>query len=97
VNKPDGIFAVNDATALGVLKIAKLLGVKVPDEIKIVGFENSKSSVFCSPELTTVDQFGYELGKTATTLLLERINANSYNYKTKKIVVKPKLIVRGTS
>ncbi len=97
VDKPDAVFAVNDPTALGVVKVAKMLGIRVPEELKIVGYENSKSAVMCDPELTTVDQFGFELGKQAVSLLLDRINAKTYQYKTKNIVIKPKLIERGTS
>jgi len=97
VDKPDGIFAVNDSTALGVVKVAKMLGINVPRELKVVGYENSKGAVMCNPELTTVDQFGYELGRQAISLLIERINADSFNYKPKNLIIKPKLVERGTS
>ena len=96
-DRPDGVFAVNDMTAIGVIKTAKGLGISIPEELKVVGFENCSSAIVIDPELTTVDQFGYELGKQAAILLLKRINANDYNYKTENIVVKPKLIVRGSS
>ncbi len=96
-DRPDGVFAVNDMTAIGVIKTAKGLGISIPEELKVVGFENCRSAIVIDPELTTVDQFGYELGKQAANLLLKRINTNDYNYKTENIVVKPKLIVRGSS
>jgi len=96
-NRPDGVFAVNDMTAIGVLKVAKELGISVPDELKIAGFENSMSSRVVEPELTTVDQFGFELGKKAATLLLKRIHDQDFKYKTENIVVKPKLIIRRSS
>jgi LacI family transcriptional regulator len=97
VDRPDGIFTVNDATALGVLKTAKKLGINIPGTLKVVGYENSKGSVMCDPELTTVDQFGFELGKQAMTLLLDRINSHTYDYIPKNIIIKPKLIVRGST
>lgn len=96
-DRPDGVFAVNDMTAIGVIKTAKELGISIPDELKVVGFENCNSAIVIDPELTTVDQFGYELGKQAATLLLKRIDEQDFNYKTENIVVKPKLIVRGSS
>jgi LacI family transcriptional regulator len=96
-NRPDGIFAVNDMTAIGVLKAAKELEINVPDELKLAGFENSRSSKVVDPELTTVDQFGFELGKKAASLLLKRIDEKDFNYKTENITIKPKLIVRGSS
>lgn len=97
VDKPDGVFAVNDMTAVGVMKTAKNLGIQVPKELKIVGFENSKSASICEPELTSVDQFGYNLGKKAMTILLNRIKEDNPHYKPIKHVVKTKLIVRGSS
>ena len=96
-DRPDGVFAVNDLTAIGVLKVAKQLGLKVPDEIRIVGFENSRTSRICEPELTTVDQFGFELGKKATELLLKRIRQNSIDHEAEKQVVRTNLIIRDTT
>ncbi len=96
-NRPDGVFAVNDLTAIGVLKIAKQLGLKVPEDIKIVGFENSRTSRICEPELTTVDQFGFDLGKKATELLLKRIKQDAFDHEAEKQVVKTNLIIRDTT
>ena len=50
IDRPDGVFAVNDLTAVGVMKTAKNLGIKIPEELKIVGFENSKNASICEPE-----------------------------------------------
>jgi LacI family transcriptional regulator len=96
-NRPDGIFAVNDMTAIGVMKVAKEQGIIIPDELKIAGFENSRSSKVVDPELTTVDQFGFDLGKKAAALLLRRINDQDFTYQPENIVIKPKLIVRKSS
>lgn len=96
-NRPDAIFAVNDLTAIGAMKVATQLGLRIPEEIRFVGFENSRSAWICEPELTTVDQFGFEMGKKATELLLNRIKQDSFKFKTEKQVVKTQLVVRGTS
>ncbi len=96
-DRPDAIFAVNDISALGAMKIAKQLNIAIPDEFKIVGFENSLSSYICNPELTTVDQFGFDLGKQAAKLLLKRIKNDTINYIPEHIVLKTQLISRGTS
>lgn len=97
VDRPDGVFAVNDLTAVGVMKAAKKLGIKIPEELKAVGFENSNTASICDPELTSVDQFGYYLGKKAMDILLGRIKSNISRYEPIKHVIKTKLIVRGSS
>ena len=96
-DRPDAIFAVNDLTAIGAMKIAKNLGLRIPEDIRFVGFENSRSSWICEPELTTVDQFGFELGKKATELLLARIKLETFEYETEKKIVKTHLVIRGTT
>ncbi len=96
-DRPDGIFTVNDMTALGTMKTARQLMINVPEELKIVGFENSLSSSICDPELTTVDQFGFEMGKAATKILLKRIQNDVFDYKPEHISIKTHLIERGTS
>ncbi len=96
-DRPDGIFAVNDISALGAMKIAKQLGINIPEELKVAGFENSVSSYLCDPELTTVDQYGFELGKEAAKLLLKRINGGTFDYTPEHIVIKTRLIPRGTT
>lgn len=72
---PDAIFAVNDMTAIGVLKILKKLGLRVPGDISVVGFTDGLVSSVTDPPLTTVSQHGFELGKRAAAILLERINS----------------------
>jgi len=96
-DRPDGIFAVNDLTAVGVMKVAKRLNIKVPEELKIVGFENSQNASMCEPELTSVDQFGYKLGKKAMTILLDRIKEDNPDYEPVRHVIKTKLIIRESS
>lgn len=96
-DRPDGIFAVNDHTAVGVLKVAKELGIKIPQELKVVGFENSRSATICEPELTSVDQFGFNLGKKSAELLLKRIKEADFDYKPISLKLKTELIVRESS
>jgi LacI family transcriptional regulator len=96
-DRPDAIFAVNDLTAIGAMKAARKLGLDVPGDIRFVGFENSRSASICEPELSTVDQFGFELGKKASELLMKRINLDTFDYSIVNQVVKTQLIVRGTS
>ncbi len=97
IDRPDGVFAVNDLTAVAVMKTAKQLGISIPEELKVVGFENSRSASICEPELSSVDQFGYDLGKKATEILIKRINTDGFDYTPEKHTLKTELIVRGSS
>lgn len=70
---PDAIFCVNDATAIGAMKAIKKQGLKIPEDIAIVGFTNSFICTMSDPELSTVDQKGYEMGQEAAKLIISRI------------------------
>lgn len=96
---PTGFFAVNDMAAIAIIKAARQLGLNVPTDIKVIGFENSRSAAISEPELTTVDQFGFELGREACLLLLKRLEDNNKEevFKPIKKVIKTRLIVRSSS
>ena len=97
--KVDGLFSANDIAAIGAMKYFKNEGVKVPDEIAIVGFSNEPVSGIIDPSLTTVDQPGFQIGQIATKLLLDEIskapNANATMAKT--TILKSSLIERDSS
>jgi LacI family transcriptional regulator len=69
----DGIFAGNDYMAIGVLKAAEQLGIQIPEELSLIGFDGIQLGQLTSPEITTMAQPIYELGLTAAELLLEMI------------------------
>ncbi len=70
----DAIFALNDALALGVLRGLQETGLRVPEDVAVVGFDNVDESQFAIPSLTTVDPGREEIAATAVDLLVERIN-----------------------
>jgi len=70
----DGIFAANDIMAIGAMKAASQLGIRVPDELAIVGFDGIKLSSVTIPELTTIVQPIYEMGEKATKMLVSLMN-----------------------
>jgi len=94
--KVDGIFAVNDLTAITAMSIIKRSGYKIPDDIAIVGFSNSIYSSMTDPPLTTIEQQGNEVGKKAISLLLDRIR-NEVSIESRVEQIKTELIVRGSS
>lgn len=95
--KPDGIFAVNDLTATGVLKVLKKYGYKVPEQVKVTGFSDGFVANVTDPTLTTIDQHGFEMGKQAAQLLLDRINETIDNYSPVTKVIPTNLIKREST
>jgi DNA-binding LacI/PurR family transcriptional regulator len=94
--KIDGIFAVNDLTAITSMSIIKRSGYKIPDDIAVVGFSNSIYASMADPPLTSIEQQGFEMGKRATNLLFERIYSED-PIETRVEQIKTDLIVRGSS
>ncbi|MEM6719903.1 MAG: LacI family DNA-binding transcriptional regulator [Bacteroidota bacterium] len=93
--RPDAIFAITDSCAIGIIQKLKQYNVKVPEDIAVVGFSNSFNSTIIEPNLTTVDQPGNKMGKTAVKYLIEEIENDSLSYKT--IELRTSLIVRESS
>ncbi len=93
--RPDAIFAVNDTLACQVLEAAEREGLRVPDDLAIVGFDNLAFPDYAGASLTTVDQPRHEIGATAARLLGERIGGRSGG--PVRIVLGTRLIVRGSS
>ena len=92
---PDAFFCVNDFTAAQTLNLVKKLGFRVPEDVAIVGFTNGQLSRLTDPGLSTVDQHGYDMGREAARLLLERIKDRDRPYQNR--VIKTELVVRGSS
>jgi LacI family transcriptional regulator len=96
VPRPDGIFASNDASAVALIVELEKAGVKIPDEIAVVGFNNEPISQVVTPNLTTVDYPAREIGEIAATSLINKLkNSQSANLST--IVLKHNLISRQSS
>lgn len=92
--RPDGFFAINDDTAAGILHVCKQMGIKVPEEVSICGFSGDKIALSTDPELTTVEQRGEEVGKSAFDILHEKLEGKENG---KNRIVKTSLVVRGTT
>lgn len=64
--RPTAIFAANDMSAVGVYQAAEEAGLRIPEDLSVVGFDNLRDSSFMTPALTTVDQFIEDIGTIAT-------------------------------
>jgi DNA-binding LacI/PurR family transcriptional regulator len=93
----DGVFAVNDFTAIGAMQTMQKRGIIIPDEIAIVGFSDGRLSGITNPTLTSVDQHGYEMGTVATEMLLKRILSEKKDHPFETKVLNANLIVRDSS
>ena len=93
-NRPDGFFAINDETASGILYACKLVGVKVPDEVSICGFTDGAIAQSTDPKLTTVEQHGEEVGKSAFSILTGKLEREE---KSNNKIVRTNLVIRGTT
>ena len=96
-NVPDGFFAVNDDTAIGILYTAKRMGFRVPDDISICGFTNGQRAVACDPMLTTVEQRGMKVGEEAVDILIDQVEGIIPREKAERRVVRTRLVIRGTT
>jgi DNA-binding LacI/PurR family transcriptional regulator len=96
-NRPDGFFAVNDDTAIGILYTAKRMGFRVPDDISVCGFTNGQRAVACDPMLTTVEQRGVKVGEEAADILISQVEGALPRDKAERRIVRTRLIIRGTT
>jgi LacI family transcriptional regulator len=92
----DAVFASSDLIALGALNALEEKNIKVPDDISIIGFGDIYLSKFLKPSLTTIRRPFYNIGKTAVSILLEKINDKPDDERFKKFIIKGKLEIRDS-
>ena len=96
----DSLFVGNDQMALGVLQVARQRGLRIPDDIGIVGFDNLPESAFFTPPLTTVEQDQYSVAKLAVEEILKIIESDWQGLESvhsRSLILPPTLIVRQSS
>jgi LacI family transcriptional regulator len=96
VNKPDGIFAVNDLTAAAAMRIVIDMGFKIPGDVSVVGFTAGLMSDLTNPTLTSVEQHGYQIGKEAVRLLIERLE-KKHDLPSQTKIIKTELVIKGST
>ncbi len=92
---PDGLFCGTDMLAIGAIKNIKKNGLKIPDDIAVVGFSNWEISSLYEPSLSTLTQPGYEMGQVAANKLFEQIN--DPNHQFSETVLQSELVIRDSS
>ncbi|MHC0036957.1 LacI family DNA-binding transcriptional regulator [Pseudoneobacillus sp. C159] len=94
-NRPTAIFVGNDSIAIGCYKAAHELGMTIPDELSIVGFNDVSSAQYMVPPLTTIKLYTEIMGETAVDLLLEKIDTK--RKVCKKVTISTNLIERESA
>jgi LacI family transcriptional regulator len=95
-NIPDAVFAGNDLIALGILHCAQEQGLRVPEDLGIIGFDDIPYADLPQVQLTTIAQPKYQMGKYAIELLLKELNDKTKR-EIKRIILEPELIIRKTT
>jgi alanine racemase len=96
-DRPTAVLCMSDATATGVLAAARRLGVRVPEELSIVGFDDLPLTRFTDPPLTTVHQPVRRKGEVAASMLLEALRRPSADGQDQVLVLETRLVVRRST
>ena len=93
--KPDAIFCLCDYHAIIVMRAIEELGLKMPDDIQLIGFDNINISSFLPTSLSTIDTNAAKVGQVAAQLLIEKIN--NPDAPVQQIIIEPKLVIRNST
>ena len=94
-NKADAVISLDTDASFAVYKVARELDKKIPNDIAVVGYVSERMAPYLSPELTTINQHSFTMGKTAATLLIEQLESKDVNNQT--VVINSTLSKRSSS
>lgn len=95
--RPDAVFCANDLSAVYCMAQLKQYGIKIPDDIAFVGFNNDAVSRMIDPNLTTIDYPGNKIGEVAVSCLINLLKGDQSVKNTNRIILHSSLLVRGSS
>ncbi|WP_305012491.1 LacI family DNA-binding transcriptional regulator [Hymenobacter mellowenesis] len=96
-NPPNAVFSAGDSAALGALQLLKSRGVRVPQDVALVGFSNEALTLVAEPNITSVDQRCEEMGQAAFRLFTELVEAGNAPISQRQVVLQPQLFERASS
>lgn len=93
--RPDAVFAINDYSAVEMMHMFKMQGIRVPQDIAVLGFNNENIGRFVEPTLSTIDMPAYDMGAAAAEILLSQIKDPTLEPQQR--LIKSNLVVRESS
>jgi LacI family transcriptional regulator len=91
-DRPTAIFAANDLSAIETVQVAHSLGLVIPGDLSVIGFDNIPESALIDTPLTTIDQSIHEMGRQAVELLIDLIDGNTD--RPRQVTLPTRLVVR---
>lgn len=95
--QPDAIFAAVERYAITSYELCGLLGLNIPNDVKIISFSNLQTASLLNPPLSTITQPAYEMGREAAAMLLKKLEKKSFQLPDESIVIQSKLIARKST
>ena len=95
--KVDALICCNDCLAAMSITILRENGIRVPNDIAVIGYDNTELSKYTYPTLTTIDQRSDEMAKHAVNILMKMINKETILDEERKKIIQPKLIIRNSA
>ncbi|GAA4811054.1 LacI family DNA-binding transcriptional regulator [Streptomyces ziwulingensis] len=92
---PTAVMTGADVAALGIYRAAHELGLRIPDDLSLAGYNNTALAALAPVQLTSVDQAGHTMGSTAARMLVERVEGR--RDRAMQTTMTPRLVVRGTT
>jgi LacI family transcriptional regulator len=96
-NKPDGIIASVEKLVAPVYFACKELGIRIPEDMRLIGFTNLTASPILNPSLTTITQPAFDIGNAAAALLFKGIEKNSFDLSREKLIIPSLLQTRDST
>ena len=91
------LFAFNDISAIGAIRALDEMGLRVPHDVSVMGFDDIYAAAYHNPALTTIHQPLFEMGRLSARTLLDRLSANGKSSAPQTLNVEPELVVRRST
>ncbi|MFV0607010.1 MAG: LacI family DNA-binding transcriptional regulator [Niabella sp.] len=95
--KPDGIVSLSDRLSIEIIRYLTQKGIKIPDQVALIGFSNTKNTELLNPSLSIIRQPAFEMGEKAATLLLQTIESKRPVTEFETTILAPEMVTRNST